>query len=293
MVDILFKNPEDSFHFLEETHKDLVKVILIEGIWESVSETKGQVYQKYKQYIDSGTIHLQHVSEQYVTTIAKLSACQKLHSYKQYVELLRASIPLHNVEKIVRNAADRALTEVKIMALCCDVHIDGIGCTKSGPKYISTVYDLDNIKRELKKKTVESIMEFLGSEICAKIKMHTGIKLELKNLQLDTFLDDMNKALAMLLPSIMKLITSTFIHLAIPATVATGFVKRSWCQDVNSRSWRESVAKEINKDLLDNRCDILSDISSRLQRSFIVTNEHLKVVAKELEDFSMHIKLID
>lgn len=233
------------------------------------------------------------MSEQYVAKLAKLSARQKLFSCKQYVVSIRASIPLHNVEDIVRYAADRALTEEKIIELCCDAYINEIGNTYSGPQNIRSIFNLNYIKSELKKKTIESIKESLGSEIRAEIKKHIKLRLESK-LQLDKILDAINLAIGILLASIVIVIAEVLISFAIIAVVASGLVTLSSSgQNVNSRSWREGVAKEIYKDLSDNRYKILKEISTHLRRSFNATNEHLKTIAENLEDFIRRIDLID
>lgn len=278
--------------FFEETQQDIVKVILIEGVWQNVSETKKTVYQKYKQYIDSGTIHLQHVSEQYVSKVAKLSARQKIQSYKHYVEEIRASIPLHDVEDIVRNAADRSLAKEKIIDLCCDAYIDDIGSTNSDPQVIRSIFNLTIIKSELKKLTIESIKESLGSELSAEIKRHFEFKLE-ASLQLHTVIDAINFAIAMLLTSILILISTIFLPLAIVAAVATGLVTIFTGPDVNSRSWREGVAKEIYEEIYNKKYTIVHRISSHLRQSFRVTSDQLNNVAERLDDFIRRIDSID
>lgn len=51
--------------------------------------------------------------------------------YKYYVEEIRVSIFLYDVEDIVRNVVDCFLVKEKIIDLCCDVYIDDIGSMNS------------------------------------------------------------------------------------------------------------------------------------------------------------------
>lgn len=95
-----------------------------------VSEAKDKVDQKYKQYIDSGTFRLQHVSENYVEVV-KLSAHQKIVFLKEHVESVRRSFSLHAIEVIVHEAAGRALTYENIKDVCRHAYISGIGNVES------------------------------------------------------------------------------------------------------------------------------------------------------------------
>lgn len=272
------------------TRTDLVKVILAEGIWQSVSKTKEKVYQNYKQYIDSGMFH--HESEQYVE-VAKLSAIQKINSYKQYVESIRASIPLDNIQDIVKNAADRALTEEKIKNLCYDAYVDGIGSTNSDPYYVRFFLTLHRIKSELKEKNIESIKECLGSEICAEIKRHLTLQIQGK-LQLHIILDALNLVSTVILASMLLIMTSLINPITgVVAAVATGLITFLSGQNVNSRSWREYVDMEIFKEVSNNRDDIIKELMSHLWNTFHVTSDHLKTVAENLEDYRRRIAFVE
>lgn len=282
------QDPEDRSNFFDVTRSDLVKVILVEGIWQSVSKTKEKVYQNYKQYIDSGMFYLHHESEQYVE-VAKLSAIQKINSYRQYVESIRVSIPLDNIQDIVKNAADRALTEERIKRLCYDTYVDGIGRTNSNPYYVRFFLTLHRIKSELKEKTIESIKEGLGSEICAEIKTHLTLEIQGK-LQLDIILDAFNLVSTAIIASMLLVMASLMNPITgVVAAVAAGLITFFSGQNVNSRSWRESVAMEIFKEVSNNRVVIVKELSSRLWKTFHVTADHLKTVAEYLEVYNGRI----
>lgn len=101
---------------------------------QNISEIKRKVYQEYKGYFLGETFYLQHVSEQFVE-IAKLSAHRKIASYKQVIESIRESIPLHSIENIVRDAVNRALSKENITQLCNDAVIEESGNARSDPYY--------------------------------------------------------------------------------------------------------------------------------------------------------------
>lgn len=114
--DQLFIDEKDSENwdaFFNKRQNDLVKVILIEGTWNDIRETKTEVTQKYKQYMDSETFHLHHVSEKN-DEVVKFIAHQKIKSYQQYVESQISKIPLSNLEDIVSNVTDRVITKKKL-----------------------------------------------------------------------------------------------------------------------------------------------------------------------------------
>lgn len=174
---------------------------MIEGIWQDVSKTKEKVSQHYEQNIDSGTFHLQHESEQF-SEVAKLSALQKIQSYKHHVEAIRAGIPLDSIEKVVNNAADRVLTEERIRQLCYETYIDGIGDIYHDPYNVRFFLTLHRIKGELKEKTIESIKKCLGSEICAEIKRYIDFELERHKDHLFIIRSYFNRPFILCIPSV-------------------------------------------------------------------------------------------
>lgn len=261
---------------------------MIEGICGSVSETKERVRQNYRQYIESVKFHLHHESEQYAE-ISRLSALQKIKSYKQEVEFLRASIPLDNIQDIIKKAVDSALTKERIKMLCNDAKIDEIGNTNSGAYHVRFFLTLHRIKSELKKQTIESIKECLGSEICAEIKRHLDIRLR-SRLPLAVIVDAIEWVNKVMLAYMLIAIASILNPFAgVAAVVVTGLFTFFSAQDVNSRSWRESVAMEIFKEVSNNRNSITMELSSHLWLTFNVTSDHLRTVAENLEDYRCRV----
>lgn len=254
----------------------------------SVSETKDMVYLNYQQYIKSERIYLHHAFEQYAA-ISKLSALQKIKSYKEEVELIRAEIPLDNIHKIIEKAVDRALTKERIKKFCYDAYIDEIGNIHSGAFYVRFVLTLHRIKRELKKQTIESFKECLGSEIRAEIKKHFNMG-PLSRLSLDVIKDAIDMGLNVIIASMLILIASILNPFAgVVAVVVTGLFTFLSAQDVNSRSWRDGVAMEIFTEVSNSRNAIIRELSSHLWQTFNVTSDHLETVAENLEVYRKRV----
>lgn len=262
------------------TQQDLVKVILIEGIWQDVSKTKEAVSQHYKHSIGSGTFHLQHESEEYFE-VARLSVLQKIQSYKHHVETIRAGIPSYGTEQMVNNAADRVLTKERIRQLCYETCIDGIGNIYSDPYNVRFFLTLHRIKGDLKEKTIESIKRCLGSEMCAEIKRHIDFELKSK-LHLQTValaIHHMSGMMLVLLASLLNPIAG------VVAAMATGWLIFLIGQNVNSRAWRDSTALEIFKEISNKRATIVKELSEHLWKTFDYTSDDLKTVAEDLDTF--------
>lgn len=155
--------------FFQKENKAIVKVILIKGIFKDVSETKTKVNEKYKRYFHLGTCCLHHVSEDY-DNVAKVSAHQKIESFQQHVESIGRSIPLNEIESIVKNAFNRSLSKEKITQSCMDAVLQDSGNTASDPYYCNSSFKINRVKKELLEKTMESIGTYLGSEIAAEMQ---------------------------------------------------------------------------------------------------------------------------
>ncbi|XP_065922645.1 uncharacterized protein [Magallana gigas] len=282
-VFIYEKDPEYWAAFLEEKQEeDLVKVILIEGIWQNVSKTKEKVYQKYQKYIDSGKFHLHHESEQY-SGIAKISALQSIKLCQQYVESVRASIPLDTIDDIVKKSTYRALTEERIKEMCCNTYIDGVGTANDDPYFVRFFLTLNRIKGEIKQKTIESIKERLRSELCVEITRHINLELQSK-FELATVSLAIHHISGMLLVLIASLLNPI-------AGAVTGLVSLVFGQDVNSRRWREKIAMEISDEI--SRVQIFKKLSSHLWTIFHETSDNLKNVVEDLEEYRRRIAYTD
>lgn len=267
-----------------------MKVILIKGGFHSVLQAKKKAYQKYKQYFNFERFYFHHESEEY-TEVAKLSAHRKVVSYKQFVESVRDSIPLQNIEKIVKDAVNRALSKESITKLCFDTVIQESGNTNSDPYYCRSSSTVNRLKEELMRKTVDSVSRCLASEICNEIQRHIQTELILfqSRLSIDTdsiytkvfFLEAMVTAIAFLLNPLLGALFALF------SLVGT-FV---FAVNVNSRSWRRDVANEIYKQVDKNKEKLLTELSSNIRTRCKITADHLKMIADLLEEFTSSIHL--
>lgn len=268
-------------------------MILIKGSFLSVLETKKKVYQKYKQFFNFERFHLQHESEQY-TEVAKLSAHQKVVSYKQFVESVRDSIPLSNIEDIVKTAVNRALSKESITELCFDAVIQESGNTYSDPYVCRSSSTVNRIQKELMKKTVDSVSEHLGSEICTEIQKHIEKEMQSKfkfdPVLIKTFFDFSSLVFVGWITLITSLLNPILgILLAILYVLGTLF----YGVDVNSRSWRRNVASDIYKQVDKNKEKVLKELSSNIRNRCRITVDQLRIIAELLEDFRSHIHLND
>lgn len=290
----MFKDARQTLEFFQVNNQNLVKVIMIKGDLLSVLETKKKVYQKYKELYDIQSFYLHHESEQY-TEVAKLSAHQKVVSYKQFVESVRDSIPLENIEEIVKVVVNRALSKESITELCFDTVIQESGNTKSDPYYCQLNSTLKRLKKELANETVHSVRKHLVSEICAKIQRH--IKTEIQSKQnIDPALIQPFSNLSSLirLGRLAAVIASIFnrrlgIIVALITIVGSLLVP----VDVNSRSWRRDVANEIYKQIDENKKNLLRELTSDIRKSCIITVNHLNIIVGLLEDFRSRIHFSD
>lgn len=257
-----------------------------------VSEAKDKVDQKYKQYIDSGTFRLQHVSENYVEVV-KLSAHQKIVFLKEHVESVRRSFPLHAIEVIVHEAASRAFTYENIKVVCRHASISGIGNVESGSYTTRSIFTLNRITVELKDRTKESITKHLGSEIFSEMKKRIKVKPESK-FQLDLIVKAINLLSTIVLTSMLIVMISIVNPIAgVVAATATGFVTLLTSQDVNSETWRDTIAADIYKEVSNLQNDIENELSSLLRKRLNVASDDLNAVAKKLEEFRRRIDSID
>lgn len=291
-VVIYEKEPAYWSAFLKETYKDLVKVILIEGTWHDISKTKKIVYKKYKQYIDSENFHLHHVSEK-IDEVAKLSAHQKIISYKQHVESIRRSFPLHSIEVIVNEAANRALIYENIRDVCRQAYISEIGNVYNASYTTHSTFTSNRISVELKHKTIESITRYLGTQISSELRNH--IRIEPRNtLRLELIQDVLSRATNVLYPSIFSLMVSIVNPIAgVFVAAGAGFITFFVGTDVNSISWRDMVASEIYKEVSKRRLTIENEFSSILRQNMNVASDHLDTVAKSLNGFRENLDMID
>ncbi|XP_065942164.1 uncharacterized protein [Magallana gigas] len=288
------EDARQKFDFFQRKNRNLVKVILIKGGFHSILQAKKKAYQKYKQYFNFERFHLHHESEEY-TEVAKLSAHRKVVSYKEFVESVRDSIPLQNIDKIVKDAVNRALSKESITELCYDVVIQESGNTNSDSYYCRSPSTVNKLKEELMRKTVDSVSKYLGSEICNEIQRHIQTELHSK-LSIDTdsiyevlnfstvlFLEAMVTAIGYMLNPVLGVL---FGLLSVVGTFL-------FAVNVNSRSWRRDVANGIYKQMDKNKEKVVTELSSNIKTRCKITADHLKLIADLLEKFTSRIHLND
>lgn len=268
-------------------------MILIKGSFLSVLETKKKVYQKYKQFFNFERFHLHHESEEY-SEVAKLSTHQKVVSYKQFVESVRDSIPLKNIEIIVKDAVNRALSKESITELCFDAVIQESGNTNSNPYYCRLSSTVARLKQELMSKTVESVSKYLGSEISSEIQKHIQTELQSKlSIETDLKYRDFNFSKPILY-EVMLTVIASILNPLLGVLFAFISLMRAllFAVNVNSRSWRRDVANEIYEQVDKNKEKVLTELSSNINARCRITADHLKMIADLLEDFrsSIHLK---
>lgn len=294
IINCIFKDARQKFDFFQRKNRNLVKVILIKGGFHSILQAKKKAYQKYKQYFNFERFHLHHESEEY-TEVAKLSAHRKVVSYKEFVESVRDSIPLQNIDKIVKDAVNRVLSKESITELCYDVVIQESGNTNSDSYYCRSPSTVNKLKEELMRKTVDSVSKYLGSEICNEIQRHIQTELQSK-LSIDTesiyaflnfstvlFLEAMVTAIGYMLNPVLGVL---FGLLSVVGTLL-------FAVNVNSRSWRRDVANDIYKQMDKNKEKVVTELSSNIRTRCKITADHLKLIADLLEKFTSRIHLND
>lgn len=291
---------DNASDFFSVENKDLVKVILIESNLPTVFEAVNKVNERYKFFIERDNIYLEHVDKKYLCVeIAKASALKKIASFKQVIESIKQSIPLQSIENIVRNAVDRALSKENITQLCNEAFIEESGNAHSDPHYCRSNSAIERVKKELVEKTLNSVSQYLGSEISAELQKHIDSELRSK-FDPSSFVFDFGLA------SLVILETFSFGALALVAGLINplagllvafvgGFVTLFTAVNVNVNdpSWRRNVANEIYEKVSENKQKLITEITSDIKKRCEVTADHLTGVIKQLEDHMRRIHLID
>lgn len=261
------------------------------------SEVKRKVYQKYKQYYPKQTLYLHQESEDY-DEIAKLSAHKKICSHKHAIESIRDIIPLQRIEQYVKDAVDRALWRGNITQLCYNADIQECGNANRGPYNCRSIFTITRIKEQLIKKTVEGISICLESEISAEIQRHVESEFKRK-LGKDVFHFDLKLAE---IKEVYKGFSFAAIALAaamihpiagLIVAVVGGLLAVLSPVDVNSQSWRNTVANEIYEKVSEKKQSILQELTFDIKRRCEITTAHLEIVIEKLEELIRRIHLID
>lgn len=208
---------------------------------------------------------------------------------KQYVEKVRAGIPLDNIDDIVKTSIDRTLTEERIKEMCCNTYIDGVGTANDDPYFVRFFLTLNRIRGEIRQKTIEKMKERLQSELCSEITryINLGLKSKFDLLTVSLALSQLSGMVIVLIASLLNPIGGVVV------AVYTGVFLMVKGQDVNDRLWREKIAMEIFDEISKQRVQISKKLSSHLWTIFHETSDNLKNVAEYLEDYKRRIAYTD
>lgn len=208
---------------------------------------------------------------------------------KQYVEKVRAGIPLDNIDDIVKTSIDRTLTEERIKEMCCNTYIDGVGTANDDPYFVRFFLTLNRIRGEIRQKTIEKMKERLQSELCSEITryINLGLKSKFDLLTVSLALSQLSGMVIVLIASLLNPIGGVVV------AVYTGVFLMIKGQDVNYRLWREKIAMEIFDEISKQRVQISKKLSSHLWTIFHETSDNLKNVAEYLEDYKRRIAYTD
>lgn len=266
---------------------------MIKGGSANVTKTKRKVHQEYKIFTSFQEIYLHHESEQYAK-IAELIADKKIQSYKQSVIAVSNSIPINHIENIVRGAVIRALSKESITQLCFKAVIEESGDTNSDPYYCRSSSTVKRLKKELMEKTLQSVSDYLGSEICKEMQQY--IVSDIKNkfdFDLDPFTKFLNIPKLLLIKTILNGLAALVInpYVAVIVGVATAVGTLFVAVNVNSRSWRVTVADEIHEKVSKNRDEVVKEVTSNIMERCKITKDQLSHIARQLDIFRNQLNL--
>lgn len=281
-----FQNLQEEIDFFHRRNDDLIKIILIKGGSANVTETKRKVHQKYEKFISFQNIYLHHESENYAE-IAKLIAHKKVETYRQYVMTVKDSILINRIGHIVKNVVFRALSKERITELCFEAIIEKSGNIESGPYYCHSSSTVKRLKKELMEKTLQSVSDYLGSNICEEMQRCIVIDIQSKfDFDLDPFTKFLGISKLILIESILTGLAEFIdLYVAVIVGAATVLGKFIVAINVNSRSWRSNVASEIFKKVYKNRDEVVKEVTSNVMDLCGITNFELGRIARQLDTF--------
>lgn len=282
-----FQNPLEEIDFLHRKNHNLIKIILIKGGSSNVTETKRKVHQEYEKFISLQKIYLQHESEQYAE-VAKLIAKKKITSFIESTKTVRDSIPINHIENIVRGAVTKALSKESITRLCFEAVIEESGNINSDPYYCRSSSTVERLKKELMEKTLQSVSDYLGSDICEEMQRH--IVSDIKNkfdFDLDPFTKFLNISKLILVQTILTGLAALVInpYVAVVVGVFTALGTFFVAINVNSRVWRGNVADEIHEKVSKNRDEIVKEVTSNVMERCEITKYQLNHIITQLDVF--------
>lgn len=262
-------------------------------------EAKLKVYKTFKSHIDSENIFLHHVFEEY-DEVAKLSFHRKLSWFCENIKEYSKSISEANLEKIIKEAEDKALTKTNVRDLCFGANIKDdkvdVGTAHDRSYVCYSIFRVRKLKEILVEETLQKIGESLGSEICREILRHieSRVKTKLKKDLIPLKLELTKELFASVTVIVMMAISLFFSSwLGVLVAVGTFFYTLVTTVDVNSYEWRRNVADEIHEKVTDKKSAILKKILPDIQNLCKTTSTDLKKVADSLLALQQNIQLIN
>lgn len=234
---------------------------------------------------------MRHESEEYAD-IAKLIAHKKVETYKQSVITFKDSIPINHIGHIVKNAVLRALSKEKITELCFEATIEESGNIKSDPYYCRSSSTVKRLKKELMEKTLQSVIDYLGSEICEKMQQYTVKDIKSKfDLDLDPFTKFLGISKLILIQSKLTGLAAYFFNPYVSVIVGAATMVGTFfiAINVNSRSWRRNVASEIYERVSRNREEVVKEVTSNVKERCEITKFQLDLIAEQLDSFTSEL----
>lgn len=234
---------------------------------------------------------MHHESEEYAA-IAELIAHKKVETYKQSLITVKDSIPINRIGHIVKNAVLRALSKEMITELCFEASIEESGNIDSDPYYCRSSSTIKRLKKELMEKTLQSVSDYLGSEICEEMQRYIVTDIKSK---FDFYLDPFTKFLGIskliLIQSILTGIAAYFFNPYVSVIVGAATMVGTFfiAINVNSRSWRRNVASEIYERVSRNREEVVKEVTSNVKERCEITKFQLDLIAEQLDSFTSEL----
>lgn len=233
---------------------------------------------------------MQHELEEY-DEVFKFCAHKKIVQFRKLLESIMKGIPKHNIQSIIEEAVNKALSRENITQLCYDSVIRGYGNVDSSSYKCYSQSTVDDLKDELSETTIHCVSSSLGSELCNGIlrniekeiqsTVHVGIRMPLHPFGPMEF--DFVALISSLLNSVI----------GIARAIVTSIVTYWRGVDVNSRSWRSDIATEIHEMVLKNKPKVLKELDSIITLRCRATEDHLEQICEKLEDIRGCIHLAD
>jgi hypothetical protein len=254
------------------------------------------VYKEFQSQIEGENIHLQHTCEEF-EEISKVCLAHIMPSLIEKIKSIGETVSVTDVFSIVHSAAEKILTERKITEICVNIGVyDGdnyVGSVYSGEYATHSIFTLKRLKKNLVEKTLDKVAKDIGSEICQGILKHIQTKVQqnfehyFKRIEISLPLNDFQTVFAV----IGTILVSFFSPLVgIIFAVVTFAYTAIMSVDINSRSWRTTVADEIYKNIRKQRSDILRKIVPEIEEICQKTIVHLQKSQEFLKNEKLQIE---